>query len=102
MPDKVDWLDKHSDATMKISSIVYEIEYLAKAFGITGNSTMSKTLMAIARDVERANKDIHDAIGESISESIKRSGESTKAVLEAALAGIMMESTNPTLKGAEQ
>lgn len=102
VPDKVKWLDKHSEASMVLFNIFYEIEAIARAFKVTGNSAMCTTLMAIAADIEKARKDMSDAIGESISEDIKRSDESTKAILEAALAGILMERTNPTIKGKEK
>lgn len=98
MEDKINWLEKHSEASKVLFNIVYEIEHIAKAFGTTGNSTMCTTLMSIAKDIEKARKDMSDAIGESISEDIRRSSESSKAVLEAALAGILMERTNPTIE----
>ena len=90
MEDKIDWLEKHSDASMVLFNIAREIRGLANAFRITGNHAMYISLRSIAVDIEKANKDIRDAIGESIEETIKRSGESSKAILEAALAGAMI------------
>lgn len=93
--DKKDWLEKHSDASMVLFNVACEIRGLSDAFKITGNYTMYIALRSIAGDIEKANKDIRDAIGESIEEIIKRSGESSKAILEAALAGVMI-ATEPT------
>lgn len=97
--DEVEWLKKHSEASMTLFNIVCEIRGLAQGFKTTGNKVIYNQLILIAVDIEKANKDMSDAIGESISEYVKRSGESSKAILEAALAGVLMESTNPTKKG---
>lgn len=104
MEDKIDWLEKHSDASMILFDVACEIRGLANAFKITGNYAAYVSLSRVAEDIEKANKDIRDAIGKSIEEIIKRSGESSKAILEAALAGVMIatESThqpaNPVTK----
>ncbi len=95
MENKIDWLEKHSDATMLLFKIVSEIEFLAKSFRTTGNINMYKSLTVIAGDIRNANEDIRDAIGESIKETIDRSGKSSKAILMAALAGVMI-ATEPT------
>ncbi len=89
--DKVDWVDKHSEASMMLFNIVGEIRSLARAFNTTGNRIMGADLVTIAKDIEKANKDIRDAIRESISEFIKRCEENSKAVVEAALAGAFIE-----------
>lgn len=92
MKNKKDWLDKHSNASMVLSDIVLEIRSLSKAFSITGNVHVSTSLATIAFDIEKANKIMQDAVGESLQESIKRSGDSSKAIFEAALAGIVLAS----------
>lgn len=91
MPEEIDWLEKHSNASMVIFNIAHKIEYIAKGFKTTGNNIVYNSLMTMAQDIREANKDMRNAIGESIKETIVRSGESTKAVLEVALASIMME-----------
>jgi len=91
MPEEIDWLEKHSEASMVLFNIVYEIEGLAKAFRSTGNSSMYESLSAIATGIWKANKDMHDAVGESIKETIDRGNENSKTILNAALASIMME-----------
>ena len=88
--EEINWLSKHSDASMVIFDIVIDIKSLAKAFSITGNVHISESLKIIAFDIEKANKAMRDAIGESLQESIKRSNDSTKAIFEAALAGIKL------------
>jgi hypothetical protein len=88
METKIDWLEKHSESSMTLFSIVRDLESLAKSFGATGNKDIHNYLLLLAGDIEKANKDMNDAIGESLNESIKRSGDSSKAILEAALAGI--------------
>ena len=88
--EKLNWLDKHSDASMVIFEVAEEIKLLAHAFKVTGNSMIHRVLMVIAADIETANKNMRDAITESIQESIKRSGDSSKAILEAALAGLKL------------
>ena len=89
--EEIKWLSKHSEASMTLFEIVQDIRGLAKAFSITGNAHMSTSLMSIAYDVEKATKDMRDAIGECISEDIERSEGTSKAILEAVLAGALME-----------
>ena len=88
--EEINWLSKHSDASMVIFDIVLDIRSLAKAFSITGNAHICTSLMSIAFDIEKANKDMRDATTESLTEMIKRSGDSSKAILEAALAGLKL------------
>lgn len=88
--EKINWLSKHSEASMILFDIVQEIRGLAKAFSITGNIHVNTFLTVIAYNIEKASKDMDDAVGESLQEAIKRSGESSKAVLEAALAGLKL------------
>ena len=88
--EKISWLSKHSNASMVIFDIVIDIKSLAKAFSITGNVHISESLKTIAFDIDKETKDMSDAIGECISEELKRSSESTKAILEAALAGVQL------------
>ena len=92
MEAKIDWLDKHSNASKTLMNIVYEIEGLAKGFRTTGNGIICTQLKLIASDIEKARKDMSDAVGESIKETIDRSGEHSKTLLEATLAGILMAS----------
>jgi len=86
----IDWLDKHSDALKVLCSITREIEILAEAFITTGNENIRNTLLLIANDIEKSTKDIRNAMTESITESINRSAESSKNLLAASLAGIMI------------
>ena len=88
--EKIDWLSKHSEASMVLFDIAQDIKGLAKAFNITGNFRMSNTLVLIATEIERETTIMKDATTESLTEQIKRSGESSKAILEAALAGIKL------------
>lgn len=85
------WLEKQQNALHKLDELAFELTGYSNSFHITGNVTMANNLAGIANEVSNASKDIHEAIGENISEEIKRSGESSKAVFEAALAGILLE-----------
>lgn len=95
--EKIDWLEKHSDASMLLSSIARDLEILAKAFRITGNNNMAATLSFIGEDINKATKDMRGAIGESIRENLDKSKEITDTLLVAALGGALS-----TLKPKEE
>lgn len=84
------WLDKHSRASMKLSDIALEIEDLAKGFRMTGNTAMHVTLTCIAEELEGADREMRDAIGESLAEMIDRSGKNIETVLKASLVGALI------------
>jgi len=84
------WLDKHSRASMKLIDIINELEGLARCFQTTGNTAMHVTLTCIAEELAGATKEIRDAIGESLAESIDRSGKNLETVLKASLVGALM------------
>ena len=86
------WLDKHSRASMKLFDIVTELKGLAKCFRVTGNTDMHATLMSIAKELEEADREIRDAVGESLAESTDRAAESSKTLLKASLARIVLAS----------
>ena len=88
--ERIDWLDKHSNASANLIEIVYQLEALAKAFKITGNDAMHKELAWIANDISVYTKEIRDAMTASIMESINRSAESSKTLLAASLAGMII------------
>ena len=69
--EEINWLEKHSEASMVLFDIAMEIRSLAKAFSVTGNAHMSTVLMSIAFDTEKANKVMRDATTECITEEIK-------------------------------
>jgi hypothetical protein len=94
MTNKLTWFDKHSAASMILFDIAIELETLARGFQITGNTNMYESLMAIKKELEGAAREINDAIGESLAESIGRSAKSSENVLKAALAGILIAGKN--------
>jgi len=85
-----EWLDKHSNATTTLNEIAFELGGLARAFNMTGNNVMYKTLIMLSRDIQQASKDARDSVTTSIKESIDRSAESSKNLLAASLGGIMI------------
>ena len=92
----MDWLDKHSNATATLCHIAFELEGLSNAFQATGNDSMYKTLMWMAKDIHQAAQDAREGMTASIKESIDRSTESSKTILKAALAGALIGKTEST------
>lgn len=87
----MDWFKKHCKGTEEIFNIAYELQGIAKAFHAVGNDVMAERLHLISKELFIAQEMIRDAVGESISEDIKRTGENSLLILEAALAGITLE-----------
>lgn len=86
----INWLEKQHNALYKLTDLTFELADYSKSFHITGNVTMANILAGIANEIREIDKDIRDAIGENISEEIKRSSESSKAILLAALSGVKL------------
>ena len=91
---KNNWFDKHSQASKKLFDIANEVQFLAGGFLTTGNKIMYKILTDLEEELRGATKDIRDAITESITESCDRAAKSSKNVLKAALAGIILADKN--------
>lgn len=68
-----------------INACVYQLDKIAQALSITGNENLSWTLMDLADRIATANKNISDAIGEDIHNSLQKSradlAETTSLVL---------------------
>lgn len=88
--NKTNWLKKHSDASMVLFGVVRHLESLADAFETTGNHITHNVLLDAAADITEANKNMSDAVGESIKQAIDTAGEHSKTVLKASLAGALM------------
>ena len=86
----MDWLKKQHNSLHKLDALAFELTDYSRSFHVTGNVTMENNLARIANDVMKINKDIRDAIGEHLTEEVKRSSESSAAVFLAALSGIKL------------
>jgi hypothetical protein len=82
-----EWLDKVHKNSEKIRSISYELENLARGFSIVGNEVVAKDLFEMAKDLKTSEKAINDGVGEMICKDLKKSEETSRTILNAAISG---------------
>jgi len=80
------WLSDAFDNLKIVSDITYELASLASAFYRTGNEQTSEELWKYVERLRTAEKNVRDAVGESVNESYKASQEATGNMLRACIA----------------
>ena len=83
-----DLLKVNSEEQGNLAGLSGELRRYANSFGLTGNSTMSDLLGAIADDLDGSANRIDKAITAELNGQYKQSLQSSANVLNAALAGI--------------
>jgi len=85
---KTDWLKKHHEADSAIYSASCSLQRLSNAFYDVGNDVVGNRLADYADIIELARKDMVDAVGESISESLHTAQEHSATILKSCLTGM--------------
>lgn len=80
------YLDTMRDERNKIEYSAMELEALSRAFYATGNVVMGGTLALISAGLLENSKNIDKAVGQELSDQLRRSQEATKNMVSAALA----------------
>ncbi len=83
--ESLDYLDVISDSRKELVTVSWELAYLGRAFGDTGNSAMAKDLGLLAQRITEATEAIGDAVSREITASCARSEASAKATVMVAL-----------------
>lgn len=71
----------------KLFDLAHKLKRLAAAHYTIGNSVLGEKLYILGADILTSQKAINSATGQWVSSDIKRAGESSTAILNAALAG---------------
>lgn len=85
-----EYLDKLHAADVTFTDVSREMVYLANAFRVTGNTTMSSRLFNMADDLRRAADQVNKAVAKELNESVRQAQESSTNLFKAALAGIAL------------
>lgn len=87
--------EKFNEGMHEIDAIISELRSLGSSFSRTGNDNMAKTLWATANRLEEAHTKATDAMHETVGEMFKAAQQSSRTMLEAALAGSELARRDP-------
>jgi len=87
-----DWLSTVFDSLAEVNDTRYVLEDLARAFYATGNTHVSETLLYIAKQLATSAETIRTSVAMSVNEQFKASEQSSRNMLNAALAGVELAS----------
>lgn len=94
MSDSYQHIDDSAKGASILNGITCELQTLGRAFHITGNTVLSDHLIAIAADIEKANKLMRDALTYEIND---RCNSAQKGVAEMFTA--VLDHSNNQLEG---
>lgn len=83
-----EWLEDIHDASDRLRTNSYELQDLAQAFLITGNSKVFNQLSEIASEVMEDSDKARKAAGSALGEQLKHSQDATLNMMTACLAGV--------------
>ena len=83
-----EWLDKHRDGARILSEVSRDLYGLSRALSRVGNDKMAEDIGGFCIRIDLANKMMDEAVSENIDSRLRDAKASSKAIIEAALAGI--------------
>jgi hypothetical protein len=83
-----DWVKLHKEESERIENISFQILKLSKAFRIVGNKKIAEDLLYYSETLDNAQRNMSDAVSESIDISYKRAQDRSHTIFKTALAGI--------------
>ena len=84
------FIDKMHTELAALRAIYFSLDELSGAAWTVGNEKLSNDLNEIARDIEKRERAIQDALSEEVDERFREAQASARATLDAALAGIQL------------
>ncbi len=94
------FVDDIGRETDKVAEIAYYLKDLSSALLRTGNEQLGQELDAFSVILLEAQKKIGKAIGKEVHRQVVRAGDSSRAMVEAALSGIV-EASKQSAQGEE-
>lgn len=85
-----EYLDKIHKADDTFTAVAREMVYLANAFRVTGNSTMSARLFHMADELREAAEQVNKAVAKELNESVRQAHENSANLVRSALAGMKL------------
>ena len=88
MTTQIDWLKKHQDALETIRAEIHNLTQTARIMGAAGNEKIANELFDAASNLQTAEQDAGDAIGQMLTEAIGAQRQTMGEMFVVALKGI--------------